>query len=290
EFIRHLQTERNFSEHTARAYSVDLASYFDWAAREQVDPLHLDSKTFRRFLADLNAAQYARKTIARHLSTLRSFFAYLNEQEVLTTNPAAAAASPKIGRDLPRKTSQAEVESLLSVCDVHDTIGLRDQAFLELLYASGARISEVAGLQPAAIDFSSGTVRLFGKGSKERIVPLYDLALHLLDRYISEARPLLLDGKTSDALFISSRGNAMSDAALRAVFKKRAAQAGLDASLHPHDLRHAFATTLVEEGADLRSVQEMLGHASLSTTQIYTHLSLEHMKETQRTTHPRAQS
>ena len=167
-------------------------------------------------------------------------------------------------------------------------MGLRDRTFLELLFASGARISEAAGLKTGDVDFASATVRLFGKGSKERIVPLYRLALELVARYLEQARPRLVGECRTDALFVSARGRAMSADSLRKAFKKRAAQAGLDPALHPHDLRHAFATDLVEGGADLRSVQEMLGHASLSTTQIYTHLSLEHMKDVYMRAHPRS--
>ncbi len=299
-FITHLAHERNFSEHTCRAYSIDISGYLAWAARAGLNPLAANHRQFRRYLAELNQALYSRKTIARHLSALRSFFGYLNELEVVQTNPASATASPKATRDLPRKTTQTEAERLLSVCDFanpEDPVALRDQAFLELLYASGARISEVAALTPQSNDFSNKTVRLFGKGSKERIMPLYNHALALLANYLEDARPEIwrrssnAHGATKpmpDALFISTRGNAMSAAALRKVFKVRAAQAGLDAALHPHDMRHAFASTLIEEGADLRSVQEMLGHASLSTTQIYTQLSPEHMKEVFKTTHPRS--
>lgn len=289
-FMRYLRFERGLSLNTVRAYAQDLRSYFDWAARSGADPLHVNLRRFRRYLADLNAAQYSTTTVSRHLSAVRSFFRYLNEADVLAANPAAAAASPKKRRDLPRKTSDADIERLLAVCDGESAADIRDQAFLELLYASGARISEVAGLKVVDVDFSTATVRLFGKGSKERIVPLHALALHAVERYLRDARLQLLGDRRSDALFVSTRGNDMSADALRRVFKQRAAQAGLDASLHPHDMRHAFATDLVEGGADLRSVQEMLGHASLSTTQVYTHLSLQHMKDVYRQAHPRSDS
>ena len=176
----------------------------------------------------------------------------------------------------------------METCDTDEPEGLRDQCFLELLYASGARIAELSSLKVGDIDFKEGSVRLFGKGSKERIVPLHSLALSTARDYMETARLQLLRKSIRDELFISTRGNPMSPAALRRVFKKRAAQAGLDPSLHPHDLRHAFATDLLEEGADMRSVQEMLGHASLSTTQIYTHLSVDHMKDVYKRTHPRS--
>lgn len=289
EFLRYLAVERGLSENTIRAYAIDLRSYLSWAARAGVDPVRLDHRQFRRYLGDLNASGYLAKTVARRLSAVRSFFKFMNARGVVGTDPAGAVASPKLPRELPRKTSDADIEKLLSVCELSDPVGLRDQAFLELLFASGARIAETARLAVGDVDFASATVRLFGKGSKERIVPLHELALRTVHRYEEEARSGLLGAKPDPgALFVSTRGNAMSADSLRRVFKRRAAQAGLDPSLHPHDMRHAFATDLVEGGADLRSVQEMLGHSSLSTTQIYTHLSLKHMKEVYEQAHPRA--
>lgn len=288
DFLRHLRVERGLSENTVRAYALDIRSYFDWAARCGYDPLQVNHRRFRRYLAELNQAQYESSTISRHLSAVRSFFRFLNESGALQVNPAAAAATPKLHKGLPRKTSQSDVEQLLSVCELDTPAGLRDQAFLELLYASGARISELAKLEVGDIDVESMEVRLFGKGSKERIVPLYPVAVHAVCQYLEQGRPALLAKGPIAALFVSARGAAMSADSLRKVFKRRAAQAGLDPSLHPHDLRHAFATELVEGGADLRSVQEMLGHASLSTTQIYTHLSLQHIKDVYKQAHPRS--
>ncbi len=287
DFARHLEVERGLSVHTVRAYCIDVRSYLDWAARSKVDPLRVDYRRFRRYLAELNAAGYVTKTAARRLSAVRTFYKYLNIVGACSTNPASAAASPKIRRDLPRKTSDSDISVLLEVCE-DNVVGLRDRAFLELLYASGARIAEAARLKTGDVDFSSASVRLFGKGSKERIVPLYEVALDAIQDYMRNGRPKLMIAGTTDALFLSTRGKAMSADSLRRVFKRRAAQAGLDPSLHPHDMRHAFATDLVEGGADLRSVQEMLGHASLSTTQVYTHLSLKHMKETYKQAHPRS--
>lgn len=286
-FARHLSVERGLSDNTVRAYCIDIRSYLDWAMRSGFDPLQVEYRRFRRYLVELNASGYTPKTVSRRLSAIRTFFKYLNVQNVTQLNPAAATSSPKLGRDLPRKTSDSDIERLLAVCE-DDFVGLRDQAFLELLYASGARIAELARLELADVNFSDASIRLFGKGSKERIVPLYPVALEAVDRYMREGRPALLEDARGNTLFISTRGNAMSADSLRRVFKQRAAQAGLDPSLHPHDIRHAFATDLVEGGADLRSVQEMLGHASLSTTQVYTHLSLQHMKDVYKDAHPRS--
>lgn len=288
-FLRSLAVERGCSMHTVRAYAVDLYAYLTWAARAGEDPLHLDHRHFRRFLVDMEQAGYVRKTMSRRLSAVRSFFDYLNMLEVVLTNPAAAVATPKLSKGLPRKTSASDLDRLLGVC-AKSTVpeDLRDTAFLELLYATGARISEIAGLAVCDVSFESRSVLLMGKGSKERRVPVHAKALEAVGRYIALGREELLADKPLSALFVSTRGNAMSADSLRKAFKKRAAQAGLDPSLHPHDLRHSFATDMLEGGADLRSVQEMLGHASLSTTQIYTHLSLEHMRDTMKQAHPRS--
>lgn len=287
EFARHLEVERGLSENTVRAYCVDIRGYLEWAKRSGLDPLGVEYREFRKYLLELNAAGYTPKTTARRLSAVRGFYSFLNVEGACEVNPAAAAATPKQHRDLPRKTSDSDIAILLDVCE-DDPVGLRDRTFLELLYASGARIAELARLEVADVDFPSASVRLFGKGSKERIVPLYPLALDVLRRYLEDGRSRLVGQKATNALFISTRGNAMSADSLRRVFKQRAAQAGLDPSMHPHDMRHAFATDLVEGGADLRSVQEMLGHASLSTIQIYTHLSLGHMKDVYKRAHPRS--
>lgn len=286
-FIRHLGVERGLSDNTLRAYCQDLRSYLDWCSRKGLDPLQVEYRAFRGYLVELNAAGYTAKTNARRLSAVRTFFKYLNAHDVTQVNPAAAASSPKLSRDLPRKASESDIQAILTVCE-DDAVGSRDQAFLELLYASGARIAELARLKVVDIDFHDASVRLFGKGSKERIVPLYPVALETVRTYIEHGRQALLGERRSDALFVSTRGRAMSADSLRRVFKQRAAQAGLDPQLHPHDMRHAFATDLVQGGADLRSVQEMLGHSSLSTTQIYTHLSLKHMKDVYKQAHPRS--
>ncbi len=289
DFLRWLAVERAYSQNTVRAYAVDLYSYLDWAARCGLDPLGIDHRTFRRFMVEMERGGYTRKTVSRRLSAVRTFFDYLNMREVVLGNPAAATATPKPARELPRKTSVADVTRLVEVCaSSADPVDMRDTAFLELLYATGARISELASLRLCDVDDRRREVRLMGKGSKERIVPVHDKAFDAVSRYCREGRAELAGGKLAPSLFLSTRGNPMSADALRRVFKKRAAQAGLDASLHPHDLRHSFATDLVEGGADLRSVQEMLGHASLSTTQIYTHLSLAHMRDTLKQAHPRS--
>ena len=291
EFLRHLWVERGLSQNTVRAYAVDLRAYLDWGRRASCDPAEPGYRRFRRFLADMEQADLSKKTMARRLAAVRTWFSYLNQREYVDQNPAAASVTPKAGRGLPRRIPGGDADRIIATCEHStDPVDLRDAAFLQLLYATGARISELAGLQVLDVNEREKSVRLFGKGSKERIVPVYQEALGAYSAYCMQGRPKLLQpGRPpTQALFISARGNAMSADSLRRVFKQRAAQAGLDPSLHPHDLRHSFATELIEGGVDMRSVQEMLGHASLSTTQIYTHLSIKHMRDTLKQAHPRS--
>jgi integrase/recombinase XerD len=285
-----LRVERNLSPNTIRAYGSDLAGFCDWMDREQLSVAEVDYKAMRRYLGELDRARYTRKTINRHLSAAKTFFAWLVEIGELESETLELVSGPKLPHHLPPTVGREEVERLLSVSDVTTPLGLRNQAILELFYASGARISEVAGLKFDSIDFQRQQVLVFGKGSKQRIIPLHNLAVRTLYEYLSMARPELANQATerTEALFLTARGKAMSADAIRKMFKQCLLQAGLDASLSPHALRHSFATDILENGADLRSVQEMLGHASLSTTQIYTHLSLSHLKEAHTRAHPRA--
>ena len=230
----------------------------------------------------------SRRTVNRRLSALRTFFRWLNVTGRVDANPASALIGPKSGKHLPQVLRPRDMARLLSVHASRDMKGrpreqsltdMRDQAILEFLYACGARISETSGLLAVNIDFDEKQARLFGKGLKERIVPLHDLAVDSLRRYALVARPKLLDGKDCPYFFVSTRGNQMKTDAMRKMFKATVREAGLDDSLSPHDMRHTFATDLLNGGADLRSVQEMLGHAQLSTTQVYTHLSVERLKK-----------
>ncbi|MDR1422176.1 MAG: tyrosine recombinase XerC [Coriobacteriales bacterium] len=294
-FLKSLRVERNLSPHTIRAYAGDLASFSAWLIRQGLDVENIDHRTMRHFLAELSQASYARTTINRRLSALRSFYDWLVESGDIASNPLSVVSGPRQSKTLPAVLGGSDLQHLLSSSDTTTPTGLRDQAFLELLYASGARISEVAGLTLGDIDFDQGQIRVMGKGSKQRIIPLHRLALRTLQDYLTHARPELARNSTqasstqaSSALFLSTRGQAMSADTLRKTFKACIRAVGLDSSLSPHAMRHSFATDLLSEGADLRSVQELLGHASLSTTQIYTHLSIGHLKEAHRKAHPRA--
>ena len=297
-FLSYLARVRNYSPNTAAAYAQDLDCFLIWASNCGIDVLQATHRDFRRFLSSLSGAGYAKTTVNRRLSAVRSFYSWLVREGVIESNPAAVVSSPKLPKPLPHVLSQEDVEKLLKCADASTPAGALDAALVELLYASGARIGEVASLDVDRIDFSDKSVRLFGKGSKERIVPLYPAALHALDAYLAHARPVLLANhkgcltaeEAADAqraLFINARGARMSERSLRARFEKLLAQAGLAGMATPHTMRHTFATEVLDGGADLRSVQEMLGHASLSTTQIYTHLTPERLREVSLQAHPR---
>lgn len=283
-----LVVERNSSQHTVRNYRLDLLDFGRWAARSSVNPLCATRRDMRSYLGDLDYAQYSRRTVNRRLSSVRSFFRWLAAEGLVESNPADVVSGPKLARSLPRTIPPADMARLLSVWRGSDKPSdMRNRAILEFLYACGARISETSGLLVDNVDFDTAQVRVFGKGSKERIVPLHELAIASMRDYLFNARPALLAGKESPYFFVSTRGNQMSPDALRKMFKQSLLAAGLDQTLSPHDMRHTFATDLVEGGADLRSVQEMLGHSSLSTTQIYTHVSISHLKEEHRRSLPR---
>ena len=296
-FCAALQVEDNASAHTVRAYRIDLFDFLRWAHREKLDPLHMSHRQLRLYLGELDRAQYSRRTINRRLSALKSFFRWLNVCDIIDGDPASVLQGQKQGKSLPRMIQGQDMVKLLSVYGKRDAQGtpreqtptdMRNLALLEFLYACGARVSEASGLMLSNVDFKNGQVKVFGKGRKERIIPLHELALYSMRGYVYVARPKLLQEKQSGAFFVSTRGNAMTPDAIRKMFKETLRLAGLDMTLSPHDMRHTFATDLLEGGADLRSVQEMLGHASLSTTQIYTHLSASRLKQVHAKAHPRA--
>lgn len=292
-YLESLRALRLLSPNTVRAYGCDLAAFEDWLDRTGYDAFSLTHAQLRSYLGELSRAGYSARTVARHLSALKGLYRWMGEHGMDAGDAAAVVSSPKAARGLPKTLDDADVLKIFSACDSADEKGLRDLAFIEFMYATGARISEVSGLDVGDVDFSQGTARLMGKGSKERVVLIYDEALETLRSYLDGARPRLLARRkpaapTEDAVFLSARGNRMSADALRKAFERRVALAGLPADVTPHAMRHTFATELLDGGADLRSVQELLGHASLSTTQIYTHVSIERLKEAARSAHPRS--
>ena len=295
QYLAYLKDVRNLSVHTLRAYQGDLEAYDAWLQRQQIDGLDVSHRQIRSWLAEQVRARYASSTIDRRLSAIRDMYRWLVREGFTEKDCAAAVASPKRAKTLPHTLDAVSIEKLLAVCDLSSSEGIRDRAYLELLAATGGRISEISALNTPDIDMDLKQARLFGKGSKERIVPLYPEAIKRLLDYYQFARPALLakakvqSDADRQAIFISTRGKRMSADALRVRFSHYIKLAGLDASLTPHAMRHSYATELLSGGADIRSVQELLGHADLSTTQIYTHLSIERLKDAARQAHPRAE-
>ena len=288
-FLLRMAMERGYSPHTVAAYGGDLARYLEWAERAGLDPFLLTHRQLRLYLAELDAARYARTTIARRLSAVRSLFAFLAEEGVITSDPSSVLVTPRLPARLPKIVPTDVLSTLFASLEPAEKPGeLRDAAILELLYATGARVSEIAGLTLGDLDLAQGQVRVMGKGSKERVIPFHRQAADVLRAYLRDARPALDRGRGSDSLFLSVRGASFSADAIRRMFKARLTAAGASSGLSPHALRHTFATHLLEAGADLRTVQELLGHVALSTTQIYTHLSMKRLQEVHRETHPRA--
>lgn len=287
-YLAHLRRSGTLSENTLRAYSEDIRALCRWLDGHGLCVSDLDHARLRSYLGDLVRAGYSERTVNRRLSCTRGLLLWLSREGVAVGSGVGAIAGRKLPSRLPRTMSDADAARLIDSCD-ETPKGVRDRALLELLYATGARISEASALDVRDVDLAQGQARLFGKGSKERIVPLYHSAAQAVEEYLEVSRPRLLrPGGEKDALFLSSSGRRMSAAALRDAFEAHVAAAGLDPALTPHAMRHTFATELLGGGADLRSVQELLGHESLSTTQIYTHLSVEGLKDAARLAHPRS--
>ena len=291
QFISYIEVERNYSQNTTTSYRADLLDFrqFLLSIGDSLPPIEeIDHLTIRGYLANLQDRQLSRSTVLRRLSSLRSFFRYLCRRRHLDVDPTEALATPKVQRKLPDFLELSEVESLLSVPDTTTIIGLRDQAILELLYSTGMRVSELLSLDLSDIERQNAVVKVQGKGKKERILPIGKIALAALDDYLAR-RHELGAGEAYQAMFISQRGSRIPDAkSIGRRIKKYAAAAGIQKKITPHTLRHTFATHMLNAGADLRSVQELLGHVSLSTTQIYTHVTADRLKQVYEKAHPRA--
>jgi integrase/recombinase XerD len=282
-----LWLERGLSENTLSAYRSDLQSLALWLGSIDSNLLGAARHELLSYLQQRVEAGAKPRSSARLLSSIRRFYRYLLRESLLKEDPSARIDAPKLGRSLPKTLTEEEVECLLAAPDISSAMGLRDRAMLELLYASGLRVSELVSLLLLQVNFQQGLVKVMGKGSKERLVPLGEEALHWLQRFMREGRGLLMGEKRSEALFPSKFGAAMSRQAFWQLIKRYALQAGISKPLSPHTLRHAFATHLLNHGADLRVVQLLLGHSSLSTTQIYTFVAQERLKGLHATHHPR---
>ncbi len=272
-YVRSLQGERNLSRYTLRNYTSDLKAFFDNLGNDDLDPGAVDRQALRGYLAKLRQENYASASISRKVSTIRSFYRFLVREGHIESNPLGAVRGPKRERRLPRALTVEQTVSLITAPLDGSATGLRDRAILELLYAAGLRISELVGLNIYDSDVKEGTVRVVGKGNKERICLMGQPAQEALRRYLFEARSTLASRTEERALFLNRDGGRLSARAVQIMLQQYAVQAGLEQRVHPHLLRHTFATHLLDGGADLRVVQELLGHSSPSTTQIYTHVT-----------------
>ncbi len=287
DFIMHLQVERNLSAHSLKAYRQDLDQFHRFLG--DVPLPAVDYLTIRRYLGELSSKGYERTSMARKLATLRTYFRFLAKERHVEANPLSLVSSPKSIRRLPKFLDWTELKSLLGAPDMETALGLRDRAILELLYATGMRVGEIVALAVSAIDWQEREIVVFGKGSKERVVLMDDHSAELLQRYLQEARARLV-GRSPDSgvLFVNRQGQGLNQRSVQRMIQKYVQLAGIEKRISPHTLRHTFATHLLEGGADLRVVQELLGHASLSTTQIYTHVSQERLREVYKQSHPRS--
>lgn len=292
-FLNYLKVERNSSPLTIKSYTDDLAhlaEFFQEQHGRVPEPRDIDVSQLRSYVAYLHECGYARATVARRLACMRSFFRYCNREDICDTNPAKPLRTPRAGRKLPHFLTTEEVGRLLSTPPANKDDGLRDRAILETMYSAGLRVAEVVSLNLSDLDRSAGILRVLGKGRKERIAPVGSFALKALARWLDVRKPdPHADSDDQDAVFLNRFGRRLTTRSIGRMLEKHIKVAGLSTQTSPHTLRHSFATHLLDGGADLRVVQELLGHKSLTTTQIYTHVSTRRLRETYEAAHPHAQ-
>ncbi len=284
-FLDALWMERGLSENTLQAYRSDLYAFANWITGKSCSLIEAQSVEILAYLAEQGTR--SARTSARRLSSLRRLYEYLVREGQITHDPVANIDSPKLGRPLPKSLTEEEVEALINAPDSSSPLGLRDRTMLEVLYATGLRVSELVGLRLSQVNLRQGVIRIMGKGNKERLVPLGEEAVHCLEKYQSEARQSLFKTEANDVMFPSNRGKMMTRQTFWHAIKRHSIVAGIQKTMSPHVLRHAFATHLLNHGADLRVVQMLLGHSDISTTQIYTHVARERLKELHAEHHPR---
>lgn len=286
-FLDHLWLEDGLAKNTLASYRQDLAAFAAWLQQDKGKVmLQAGPEDIQGFIA-FRFPQSKPRSISRLVASLRRFYRFALREAHIDVDPSIHIESPKLPRSLPKSLSEDDVEQLINAPDYNAHLGLRDRAMLETLYATGLRVSELVGMQVTELSLTDGVVRITGKGSKTRLVPLGEQAVDWLERYLREGRPAILQHRLSDHLFVTQRGEGMTRQAFWHLIKRYAAIAGIKTSISPHVLRHAFATHLLNHGADLRVVQMLLGHADISTTQIYTHVARERLKQLHQTHHPR---
>lgn len=287
-FVIYLKDERNYSDYTITNYSIDIEEFYVFLKKENITRLQdVDYKVLRKYLNYMTENKYSNKTISRKLSSLRTFFKYLVKKEIINDNPMILISNPKEEKKLPKYLNYGEIEKILEIPNKETTLGLRNACILEILYSTGIRVSELVNLKISDIDFYNKKIRVLGKGNKERIVLFGNRCENLLKRYIKESR-VVLNKKKVEYLFLNNLGQNISVRSIENIIDKIEKEACLKFSISPHVFRHTFATHLLDNGADLNSVKELLGHENLNTTAIYTHVSNERLRKVYLECHPRA--
>ncbi|PAE26730.1 MULTISPECIES: tyrosine recombinase XerC [Bacillaceae] len=289
-FIEYLQIEKNYSQYTIEHYQHDISEFFMFMSEQAISDLtKVEYQDVRIYLTNLFERKMSRKSVARKISSLRSFLKFLLREEIVAENPFALVSIPKAQKKLPEFFYEEEMKQLFDACDSSTSLGQRNKALLELLYATGIRVSECSQIRLKDLDMHLSTVLVRGKGSKERYVPFGSFAQDAIDTYINHGRKeLLANGNVQENLFLNARGGPLTARGIRTILDRIIEKSSLTGKIHPHMLRHTFATHLMANGADMRTVQELLGHAFLSSTQVYTHVTNEYLKKTYMAHHPRA--
>ncbi|MBK7498950.1 MAG: site-specific tyrosine recombinase XerD [Ignavibacteriales bacterium] len=289
EYLAHIKLEKNLSQNTVSSYKIDINAFISFLKDSGIDdPSDISSEHIGSFFKTLKELGLLGSSSARYFSSLKGFFLYLLKNKYIVKNPIEKITAPRISKKLPGVLDVNEVEKILSAPDANDKLGLRDKAMLELFYACGTRVSELINIKVNDLFFEDEIIRVFGKGSKERLIPVGSSAVKWVGEYLKKSRPLLMKkSKSENNLFLNSRGSKLSRMGIWKIIDRYVKQAGIEKDVHPHTFRHSFATHLLEGGADLRAVQEMLGHADISTTQIYTHIDRDYIKQVHKQYHPR---
>ena len=289
EYLAHIKLEKNLSQNTVSSYKNDISAFISFLKNSGIDdPSNVSSDNIGGFFKTLKELGLSGSSSARYFSSLKGFFLYLLKNKYIVKNPIEKTTAPRISKKLPGVLDINEVDKILSAPKVDDKLGLRDKAMLELFYACGTRVSELINLKVNDLFFDNEIIRVIGKGSKERLIPIGTSAIRWISEYLKKSRPLLMKkSKSENILFLNSRGSKLSRMGVWKLIDRYVKEAGIEKDVHPHTFRHSFATHLLEGGADLRAVQEMLGHADISTTQIYTHIDRDYIKQVHKQYHPR---
>lgn len=285
DFCDYLKIDKRYSDLTVESYRTEIKGYLDFFKEKNIKVKDIKNSDIKDYLAYIKKGETSERTLAHNVSVIRTFYKFLLTLKIIERNPTEFLELPKLRKKLPTVLSKEEVEKLLDI-DLTDCYSYRNKAMLELLYSTGLRVSELVNLELSNIDLENCTLKTIGKGNKERIIPISDYALYYVEKYINEYRGSMLKKGVNNYVFINNHGNVMTRQGFFKIIKKLASEKNIKTPISPHTLRHSFATHLLDYGADLRSIQEMLGHSNLSTTQIYTHVSSEHLKDNYNSSHP----